>query len=289
MPPVSLEASPLWQTIFLGWVFLSLAWSIWCGWRAGVIRAAISLFGLGVAVLVARQIAALSPGGFGDFGGAPPGSVGLVIAVACGIGIFVAIQVVSAMLFKRTAHHGSWFARFIWGIGGAALGAAFGVVVVLGILALIRGTGTFLEPRFAETPDIKAGLSRLVVKLKNSVEAGSTGDLFAKIDPIPETTYTVVGKLGSVLANPTARARFFDVPDVAKLLQDPRFVAISSDPDASDAVMERRVGDFVTNAHVLAAASDPAFLARLKRIDLEAALDYALDESGGAQQQPAQP
>jgi hypothetical protein len=93
---------------------------------------------------------------------------------------------------------------------------------------------------------------------------------------MPEKFYHVFEKLGRVAANPVAARRLVEYPPVQGLLTDPHLVALTSDPEAGAALQTGGIGGLLKNRHLLAALNDPALIARVQKIDIEKALDYAL-------------
>jgi hypothetical protein len=63
---------------------------------------------------------------------------------------------------------------------------------------------------------------------------------------------------------------------VQGLLTDPRLVALTSDPEAGEALRSGGMGGLLKNRHLVAALNDPALIAKVQKIDIEKALDYAL-------------
>lgn len=277
------EASPFWQNAFLAWLFFCLAGSIWFGWRAGVVRGAVALGGLVAGYLAGVTAAASAPVVLGRFVPLPAELFGIAFGVVIGSAVFFGIWILGGILFTKTAHQRSLIVRMVYGLGGAALGVLFGLVAIGGSLFAVRAWGGFLEPRFdgagGEVSDqrpVQLGL----VKLKRSIEAGRTGSFFKGIDLVPEDAYTLIEKAGRVAAEPVAMQRFLEHPDIARVVTDSRFVALTSDPDVNDAAREKRVAELITNENVVAAAGDPGLVSKIAAVNLEAALDFALDASG---------
>jgi len=275
------EASPFWQNAFLGFVILIGAWFVWSGWRAGFVREALALGGM-----FAGGFAGLAVGGgIGSVAGRlfplPGLLVGLVVGLLVGIGIYLAIWFLGALLFKRTAQQRTLPLRLLYGIGGAAMGLFVGLTFVWGALLFVRGLGGFYEGRFLPA-SLASGLPRpnaaeaSLVKLKRSIEAGPTGRQLLAIDVMPENYYRIFDKLGRVAAQPVAMRRLLKYPAIQDLLNDPALVALTSDPAVAEEARGKSVGSLISNPRLLAAANDPALIARVQKIDIEKALDYAL-------------
>jgi hypothetical protein len=279
------EASPFWQNAFLGFVILICAWSVWCGWRAGLVREVLALGGM-----FAGGFAGLAAGGFvGSIAArifpVPGVLIGLVVGLMVGIGIYVGIWFLGALIFKRTAQQRTMPLRLLYGVGGALMGLFVGVTFVWGALLFVRGLGGFYQGRFE--PEARGSrlpppnvAEAMLVKLKRSIEAGPTGRQLVAIDVMPETYYRVLDKLGRVVAQPVAMRRLLEYPEIQELLNDPRIVALTTDPTAAEEARAKGVGGLMSNPRILAAANDPALIAKLEKIDIERALDFALAPAG---------
>ncbi len=275
------EASPFWQNAFLVGIVVVMGWSIWSGWRAGIVRTAVALGGM-----FAGGAAGMAVGGsLGPLLGKVLPLPGLVLGVIVGLGIGIAIYAVvrflGALLFKRTAQQKSLPLRLVYGGGGGLVGAFVGLTVIWGVLLFVRGLGGFYQGAFEPTarhsplPPPNAAEAALV-KLKRSVEAGSTGRKLAAIDVMPAEYYRIFDKLGRVTAQPEAARRLMDFPEIRAVMNDPLILAITADPDAADAARLQNYGALMKNQTLLHAANDPALIAKLQKIDIEKALDYAL-------------
>ncbi|HEY8900626.1 MAG TPA: CvpA family protein [Chthoniobacterales bacterium] len=276
------EASPFWQNAFLGFLILLVAWSVWAGWRAGVVREALALGGM-----FAGGFAGLAAGGavgplLGKVFPVPGLVIGVVVGLVVGIGVYLGAWVLGAVLFKRTAQQPSFLLRMVFGGGGALVGLFVGVTLVWGALLFVRGLGGFyegtLEPAAARSPHIPpaGATTKALVKLKRSIEAGSTGQQLVSMDVMPDEFYRIFDKLGQVAVRPDALRRLADYPPVVELLNDPRIVAIASDPETADAAREQGIAALMKNPHILQAANDPALIAKVQKLDIEKALDFAL-------------
>jgi hypothetical protein len=275
------EASPFWQTAFLVFVLVAIGWCIWNGWRIGVIRAAFSIIGLfaacavgmGVGAAVGAVVAAVMP----IYGGL----AGIVVGTLAGLAVYVGVAFLSALLFKRTAQQRTVFLRMIYGGGGVLIGVFVGISVLWAALLFVRGFGgmleTSVENRAGMHPfPIPGPVARVLVKLKKSVEVGDTGKWLESIDVMPAEFYRLISKAGSVMTNPEALQRFFEYPSVVVVLKDPKIVDLTFDSEAAGTSREDQVAALLKNPKILQAASDPALIAKLRKIDIEKALDYAL-------------
>jgi hypothetical protein len=274
------DASPFWQNAFLVGVIVVVGWCVWSGWRAGVVRAALALGGMIAGGFIGFGVGGAAAAIVGRFVPVPTMLLTVVLALVIGFGVYFAAWFLGALLFKRTAQQGSFLLRVVYGGGGALLGAFLGLTVVWGALLLVRGLGgfyegTFLAGRHTHVPAPSAAAAALV-KLKRSIEAGATGRSLVAIDVMPEKFYRTFEKLGRVAANPAAARRLVEYPPVQGLLNDPRLVAISSDPEAGEVLRTGGMGGILQNRRIIEALNDPALIAKVQKIDIEKALDYAL-------------
>ncbi|MDD5200262.1 MAG: hypothetical protein PHC88_10730 [Terrimicrobiaceae bacterium] len=275
------EASPFWQNAFLVGVLVAIGWCVWNGWRIGVVRAAFSMAGLCAALIVGV--------GFGAAVGAVAGAImpdiggifGVLAGVVGGLVVYAIVLFLSGLLFKRTAQQGTSLVRLAYGAGGALVGAFVGVSVLWGALLFVRALGGFCEAsvegrgKFYALPFPKP-VAGALVKLKKSVVAGETGKVLESIDPMPPEFYRVFDKLGRVVANPEAVRRFVTNPAIQDVLADTRFNELTRDPEVQDLAHSQDATALFRNPRMLEAVKDPRLIAKLQKIDIEKALDYAL-------------
>ncbi len=274
------EASPFWQNAFLVFVLVLVGWCVWSGWRAGIVREALALGGVFAGGSVGLAVGGVLGPLLGRLLPLPGLLIGVLAGLAVGIGVYLAMWFLGALLFKRTAQQRTMIVRLFYGLGGAAVGLFVGVTLVWGALLVVRGLGGFYEPGFApgasKLPPPPNAAAAALVKLKRSIEAGASGRTLESIDVMPPRVYRIFDKLGAVAARPAAFERLLEYPPVAEAMRDPKIVAITVDPDASDAARGQQLSLLFRNPKIVAAANDPALIAKLQKIDIEKALDYAL-------------
>lgn len=274
------EASPIWQNLFLVGVLVAFGWCVWNGWRTGVVRALCSLFAMVVALVVGLFIGVLVLAVMAGISLTFGIIAGWIAGVVSGLVVYFILTFVAALLLKRTSQQKTIALRLVYGIGGAAIGVLVGLSIYWGAIMFVRGIGGFWEPRFqpvaAHSPLPKPNAAEaVVVKLKRSIEAGSTGRTLLAGDVMPESFYRVVNKLGQMLVDPRAVNRFFQYPDIVAVLNDPAFSSLMAGSSGNGA----SVDDYLrTNQRLLAATKDPALIEKLQKIELEKALDFALQE-----------
>src|SRR5437660_1712039 len=143
-------------------------------------------------------------------------------------------------------------------------------------------TSRALEVRrrfLSESDDRVPALATSLARLKNSLELGLLGSVFKGTDPISQRTYETLEKAGSVLSSPERAEKFLTFPGARELSEHPKIVALRSDPEIADLIAERRFVDLLQNPRVIDAANDPVVAERVRKFDIQRALDYALEQN----------
>src|SRR5438445_62731 len=143
-------------------------------------------------------------------------------------------------------------------------------------------TSRALEVRrrfLSESDDRVPALATSLARLKNSLELGLLGSVFKGTDPISQRTYETLEKAGSVLAIPERAEKCLTFPGARELSEHPKIVALRSDPEIADLIAERRFVDLLQNSRVIDAANDPVLAERVRKFDIQRALDYALEQN----------
>ncbi|MBA3831976.1 MAG: CvpA family protein [Chthoniobacterales bacterium] len=221
--------SSLWQTIFVSFALILIAFEIVRGWRLGLVRQLVRLLAV---------LAAYAAGFFGGrmllpvlrhFIQAPDLILSVVSGAVLALVVYALITGVGAVLFKRTGQQSVGMVRFLYGVSGAALGVLFGLLSVWLIVVGVRSVGAIAnaEVRSGRPPPNQPAFTRSAIaarpaappsfvaslaKLKNSIELGSLGDLVKSVDVVPANTYQALGKLGAVVSDPHSAARFLSYP-----------------------------------------------------------------------------
>jgi hypothetical protein len=275
------HGSPLSQTalFFAGIIFL--LWEIWRGWRVGVVRSGMHLAAILVSASLGLLGAKLAAAPFGGLGNLPGFLAGMVVGGGLGIFLFVAIWILGAVLFKRTEHQGSGVFRILWGAGGAFFGLLVGLAVLWGGISIVRSLGTFAESRVETQPDkprpAQPRVADGLLTLKESLELGSAGRFLESVDALPPDFYELVLQIGKVTSDQQTMLRFLEYPGIQKILQNPRILDLMNDPSVVRASKEKNIFLLLGNKTVAAAVEDPALAEQLKKIDLRAALKFALE------------
>ncbi len=277
------HGSPVWQGALFLAAILFLIWEIWRGWRAGVVRAGVHLAAFVLSTVIgmaAGRLAAILFGGFGEVRGF---FAGLAVGGGLGLVVFFLIWFLGALLFKRTEHQGSRLVRFFWGLGGAFFGLLVGLIILWSGISLVRGLGALAQahvemPReknqSAPPPRVASGL----VTLKESLELGPAGKFVEAVDPMPPDFYELILQIGKLTNDQETMIRFIEYPGVQEAMQSPRMVELVNDPAIISASEKRDFLGLLSNKALLAAVQDPVLAEQLKKIDLRAALKFALEK-----------
>jgi hypothetical protein len=130
----------------------------------------------------------------------------------------------------------------------------------------------------SESEDGVQTLSISLARLKNSLELGLLGNVLRNTDPISPRTYQTLEKAGSVLSSPERTQKFLTFPGALELSEHPKIVALRSDPEVADLIAQGRFLDLLQNPRVIEAANDPVLAGRIRKFDIQRALDYALEK-----------
>ncbi len=263
------------QMIFTGFAAVVIFWQFAKGWRLGLVRQIVRFAALGLAYFAAIWGASsvapfLQPLGYPHI--VLLGLAGALIWVLA----YVVITGFGAVLFKRTSQQDLGIVWFFYGITGALLGAAFGILLVLVAADVVRILGATAE---SATPDPKKRSFFIseVVEVKHAIEKSNFGDILKTIDPVPKQAYTIADKVGRVVADPESMARLLTYPGSRELAQRPDLQALHSDPDVLAALRDKRYNDLLKNPKVVKALNAPQTAALFREFQWEKALDYALD------------
>ena len=296
MSQVSAAAgSPLWQIVFVSFAAILILFEILRGWRRGLPRQIARLGAL---------IAAYFAGWFGSkFCGPligmlfkmPDALLSIVAGALFGLIIYAIISGIGSALFRRTSQHDSLIVRILYGSSGAILGAFFGLFLVWLMVVAVRSIGSVanaevreqandtsvlhavdVRRRFlGEASEDEAPLTTSLARLKNSLEMGVIGDAVKKVDFVPQKTYDFIEKVGAIAANPQYAERFLQYPGAKELSEHPKIIALRNDQEISQMAAQGRLLELVQDPRIIDAANDLDLRARLKKFDINAALNYA--------------
>ena len=256
-------------------VVVSMAWR---GWRLGIVRQATNVLAIAAAYVAAfvggkYLIPVLRWMGF------PDRILILIGGAILGLCVFVALTIISAMLFKRTAHQGVGVIRFGFGVSGAALGGAFGLFLVMVCAVAIRLLGSVAQSEVAnaraEVPPSR--LTSGLAHMKHSIESGTTGAVMDKVDPVPDEVYSTLNMVGQIASSTESLERFAENPGIRPLQNHPKIIALRDDPEIAKAVREQNFMGLLRNPRLVAAANDPEVLKILSGVDIQKALSDAAE------------
>ena len=225
----------------------------------------------------------------------------MVVGSVLGLIVYIAINGLGTMFFKRTSQHDSAVVRLWYGLSGAVLGLFFGAFLFWVVIVTVRSLGSVADAQVRQQPVAAAApdnarplhpverrtgsfnessdpapLMTSLARMKNSIELGSVGNAVKKADVVPGQAYDILGKVGRVLSDPESAQRFLNYPGARELGENPRIVALREDREITDLVSEGRYLDLLQNPKILAAANDTEVVRKVKSFDLQAALDYAM-------------
>jgi hypothetical protein len=304
-PPTSAApGSPLWQLVFVSFAVILILFELLRGWRRGVARQLARLGALIAAYFAAFFCGKLLVSLVRPFVSMPDMALSVLAGIVLAVVVYGVINACGTLFFRRTDQHDSLSVRLLCGAGGAVLGIFFGTFFVWLIVVAIRSIGSVVEANvragssaavamerpqaihavderrkmFGEPNEQAAPLAPTLTRLKNSLELGAIGEVVKKADLVPPIVYQTLGKLGRVASNPQSAERFLSFPGAHDLSEHPKVIALRDDPAISQMLAEGRYLDLLQNEKLIEAANDPDLQARFKNFDLNAALNYALEQ-----------
>jgi hypothetical protein len=301
----SVAGSPLWQVVFVSFGVVLILFEVVRGWRLGLMRQITRLVALGAAyaagflggssllVPIARPVFKL-----------PDPMLSVLCGAAIALITYAVLSGVGAILFKRTSQQDSGVVRLIYGFSGAIIGLFFGAFLLWLIVAGVRAVGALAEGQarnrsdtvarvardptaraldvrrrfLANSDDGMAALATSLARLKNSLELAPVGNVVKQADPISQKTYETLEKAGSVLSSPERAQKFLTFPGARELSEHPKIVMLRDDPEIAELIAQGRFLDLLQNPRVIEVANDPVIAERIKKFQLERALDYAMEQ-----------
>ncbi len=125
-------------------------------------------------------------------------------------------------------------------------------------------------------PEPPNALVRRLVVMKQILEQGTSGAVVEQVDPIPAAVYASVSKIGQIVSSPRSVERFLAYPGVRELTVHPKIVALRNDPEIAREIAAHFYLKLVRNERIVAAANDVELAEKLRRLEFEKALDYAV-------------
>lgn len=271
------HGSPIGQLALLFAAVVFLLWQTWRGWQGGLVRSGMHFGAIFVALSLGCLAAKLAAMPFGGLDTLPGFIAGMVLGGVVGILLFVTIWILAALLFKRTGHQVSGVLRIFWGVGGAFFGLLIGLTVLWGGVSIVRSAGALAESRVESRGPPRPNLAGGLLTLKQSLELGSPGRFLASVDALPADFYAILLQIGQLTNNQRAMLRLLEYPGLQEILQNPRVVDLVNDPQVIKASREGNMFPLFGNEAVAAAMLDPLLTEQLRKIDLRAALKFALE------------
>ena len=305
--PASAGGSHVWQLAFISFAVALILFEVLRGWNRGIARQLARLGALIAASFTAYYVIFFGGPVVGrmthQFFNVPDQIAAILVGIALWLLLYVVINGLGAVLFKRTKQYESAAARILCGVGGAVLGLFFGGLLVWIVVFGVRSLGTIADaklrqdavsqspsvpPRTLHAVDVRrrlsgeqaeesSGVMTSLARLKNSLELGSVGEMVKKTDVGPsQAYYETLDKVGRVASNPESVERFVSFPGVQQFSNHPSIAALRGDPEVIRLLQEGRYTDLLQNQRVINALNDPTLVDHFKSIDWQRALDYSL-------------
>ncbi|HZR05167.1 MAG TPA: CvpA family protein [Candidatus Udaeobacter sp.] len=295
--------SPLWQVVFISFAVILILFEVVRGWRLGLMRQITRLVALGAAYAAALLGAGLFVPVARSFFKMPDPVLSILCGAILAFAVYALVSGIGAILFKRTTQQESGLVRLIYGIAGAIVGLFFGLFLLWLTVSSVRAIGALAEGQatnrasarphderdatshalnvrrrfLSESDERMPALATSLARLKNSLELGPLGSVLKNTDPISQRTYKTLEKAGSVLSSPERTQKFLTFPGARELAEHPKVVALRSDPEIADLIAKGRFMDLLQNPRVIEVVNDPVLAERIKKFDIQRALDYALE------------
>jgi len=294
----AIAGSPLWQIVFVSFALVLILFEILRGWRRGLPRQVARL-----GALIAAYFAAFFGGKFlgpllGMFVRLPDTLLSIFAGAIFAVIIYALISGIGSALFRKTSQHDSLIIRLVYGSTGALLGVFFGLFLVWMIVVAVRSVGSVADAQvreqasdssvvhavdvrrriLGEPNEDEAPLTTSLARLKNSLEMGVIENAVTKVDVVPQKTYDVIEKIGAIAANPQNAERFLEFPGARELSEHPKIIALRNDPEVAQMLAQGQLIELIQDHRIIDAANDPELRARLKKFDLSAALNYAVQK-----------
>ena len=301
----SVSGSPIWQVVFISFAVILILFEVLRGWRLGLMRQITRLVALGAAYAAAFFGGRLFVPMARSFFKMPDPVLSILCGAILAFAVYALLSGLGAILFKRTTQQESGLVRLIYGFAGAIVGLFFGLFLLWLTVTSVRTVGALAEGQaggwsgaaarrardptshaldvrrrfLSESDDGMHAVATSLARLKNSLELGLLGSVVKNSDPISPRTYEVLEKAGNVLSSPEHAQKFLAFPGARELSKHPKIVALRSDPEIADLIAQGRFLDLLQNPRVIDALNDPVLAERIKKFDIQHALDYALEKS----------
>jgi uncharacterized membrane protein required for colicin V production len=294
-------SAPGWQLVFVSLAVVIILLEIIHGWRLGLVRQLVRVIAIVVAYSCAFFGARATVPLMRSFFKLPDPILAVLGGAIMATILFVAINLIGAFLFKKTAQQKSRLVRLIWGSTGAFLGILLGLFTIWLAFVGIRMLGSVAEARLQTPTATMAAAGRpggaapiqtesavspspnpllaMLANMKNSLESGRIGETVRTIDPLPPSLYRVLEKAGQVASSVQSAEKFLSYPGAREISEHPKVVALRNDSRVMELIASGHIFELMKNERMIEAMNDPALQARVKKFDLERALDYALQKN----------
>jgi hypothetical protein len=299
----AVAGSPLWQAVFISFAVVLILFEVVRGWRLGLVRQLVRIAALVVAYAAAIFGGRLLVPIVRPFLKMPDIVLSFLAGAVLALVIYALVASLGMVLFKRTGQENSQLIHLIYAFSGAFVGLLFGAFALWLFVASVRAIGAVADAqirsqarspeagqsttlhardvrqRFLSDPNAASpALATSLARLKNSLELGPFGTAVKQTDPVPLKTYETLAKVGSVFSNPERAQKFLTFPGARELSEHPKIVALRDDPEISRMITQGRFLDLLQNQRIIEAANDPSLAERIKKFDLQRALDYAVEQ-----------
>jgi membrane protein required for colicin V production len=297
------SGSPVWQAVFISFGLVLILFEIVRGWRLGLLRQLMRLVALIVAYATAFFGGRLLVPITRPFLKMPDLVLSALGGAALAFVAYAGVSSIGTVLFKRTGEQDSRTVRLIYGFAGAIIGLFFGFFALWLIVASVRAVGAVADAQVrSRPPTVRAGpdttshalevrrrflgegneqsaaFASSLARLKNSLELGALGNIVKQTDPVSQKTYDTLTKAAAVFSTPERVQKFLSFPGARELSEHPKIVALRDDPGISELIAQKRFLDLLQNQRIIDAANDPALAERIKKFDVQRALDYAAEQ-----------
>ncbi len=261
-PQPATMAAPGWQFAFVSLAIVVLLLEIIHGWRLGLIRQLVRVIAIVVAYSCAFFAARATVPLMHSFFKLPDPILAVLGGAILAAILFAAINLIGAFLFKKTAQQESRFVRLIWGSTGAFLGILLGLFTIWLGVAGIRMVGSVAEAR-VRTQNLPASPTA-----QPNGPAQIQGE--SAVSPSPNPLMAMLAEMKK------SAERFLSFPGAREISEHPKVVALRNDPRVLELIATGHLFELMKNQRMIEAMNDPALQARVKKFELERALDYAL-------------
>jgi uncharacterized membrane protein required for colicin V production len=250
-----IHGSPAWQNTYLVLCAAWLLFSFLRGWRNGILRQILAIVGLIGAAFAVSWFA-------GPLAGSLQSSVhlpgialtALAVLLVWGISYNV-IMLIGRILFKRTGDQDSGLVRFIYGMGGAAIGLIFGLVSIWAFTMAIRVVGRVAENQveLQQARSVPVWVAN-IAKLKSSLELGLGRSVLDTVDPFPRRFYRQIDYCSRLAVDPQSVQKLVERPGFRRM--QPKIAELERDPEIMAAVRRGDIVSLASNPKVIAILGD---------------------------------